>query len=534
MNPGPAPRIRPVTAFAAVALVAGTALFAALPTGLRALWPPLVALVVIVLGRHAMGGLLAGAFAGAVIARHGDPWQAYLSLAADHLAPSLQSPWKTGAVAFTLVLGGFAAVLEAGGGFAALLRRWAGRGDDAGRRVEAAAAGLGLLCFFDGLANSMVVGRVSRDLADASGVSRAKLAYIVDSTSSAVACVALISTWIAFQLAMIGEAFALAGREANPYLVFLRSLPANFHCWFTLVLLGVAIGARFHPGPMAAFAARSRAGAGGGGADADAPGPGAVRAALVPLAVLLGAFVSGFLAWGDPAPGWPDSRDRIVAAFGSDAGPLVLVTAGLVATLAAVLLFPAGHGPRPAAPLRAFGRGALAMVGPLGVLVAAWLLGGVMGELGTAELIARLLAGGAPLWLLPTLTFVTGAAISFATGTSWGTMGLLFPLAVPAAAGLGADDGLLTVIVAAVFSGAVFGDHCSPFSDTTIVSSISCGIDPHDHVRTQIPYALIAAAVAVIVGFVPAGLGVTPWLSLPVGAALLVALPRLVRGGGRP
>ena len=87
--------------------------------------------------------------------------------------------------------------------------------------------------------------------------------------------------------------------------------------------------------------------------------------------------------------------------------------------------------------------------------------------------------------------------------------------------------------MAAVFSGAVFGDHCSPFSDTTIVSSISCGIDPHDHVRTQIPYALIAAAVAVIVGFVPAGLGVTPWLSLPVGAALLVALPRLVRGGGR-
>ena len=116
-------------------------------------------------------------------------------------------------------------------------------------------------------------------------------------------------------------------------------------------------------------------------------------------------------------------------------------------------------------------------------------------------------------------------------------MGLMFPLAVPAAASLGADDAFLHIIVAAVFSGAVFGDHCSPFSDTTIVTSISCGVEPHDHVRTQIPYALITAAVAVGVGFLPAGLGLPGWVSLGLGVLVILLLPRLtarLRSRSRP
>ena len=249
---------RPTT-WIALLLVLGTWPLAWTDTALRGLWPPLVALAVIAATRHALAGLLAGAFCGAVILGGGDPWQAYLALLRDHLAPSLGSAWKTGAILFTLVLGGFAAVLDAGGGFRTVLGRLtAGRGD-ADRRFQLAAAGLGLLCFFDGLANSMMVGRVGRDLADRCGVARVKLAYIVDSTSSAVACVALVSTWIAFQLTMIREGFALAGREVNPYAEFLSSLPSNFHCWFTLVLLFVSIGRRFDPGPMGGFAAVARA-----------------------------------------------------------------------------------------------------------------------------------------------------------------------------------------------------------------------------------------------------------------------------------
>ncbi|MFT7700325.1 MAG: Na+/H+ antiporter NhaC, partial [Candidatus Krumholzibacteriia bacterium] len=171
--------------------------------------------------------------------------------------------------------------------------------------------------------------------------------------------------------------------------------------------------------------------------------------------------------------------------------------------------------------------GASTMVGPVGVLVAAWMMGSVMTELGTADLIYNALSGRPILWLMPTLTFLTGALISFTTGTSWGTMGLLFPLTVPATAELGGGEDLLLVVVAAVFSGAVFGDHCSPFSDTTIVSSISCGVEPHDHVRSQIPYAILAATIAVVFGFLPAGLGVSPYLSLVFGGAAIFLLPRL-------
>ncbi len=497
-----------------------TAAATAVAAPVRVLWPPVAALLVIVVTRHALVGLLVGGVAGGVMLAGGHPLAAATGLVVDHLAPSLRSPWKLGAIAFTLLLGGFAAVLERSGGFARLVRRAVRTDADAPRAIETAAAGLGLLCFFDGLANSMVVGRVCRDLGDRHGVARVKLAYITDSTSSAVACVALLSTWIAFQLTLIHDAFAQAGYAVNPYTIFLASLPDNFYCWFTLVLLFASIRARYHPGPMGACvrAAQPHATVAGDASGMDGP----VRAALIPLAALMVAFVAGFVALGSPRPVWPPTRAKLVAAFGSDAGPLVLVLAAVAATMVALVLFPRTRGLRVAT--RAFGSGVATMVLPIFILIAAWMLGSVMDRLGTAALIARLATDTTSLALLPTLTFVTGAAISFATGTSWGTMGLLFPLAVPAGAALGGDVNHLTTIVAAVFSGAVFGDHCSPFSDTTIVTAISCGVEPHDHVRTQIPYALITAAVAVVCGFLPVGFGLPGWAGLGAGSLLLVGI----------
>jgi Na+/H+ antiporter NhaC len=504
----------------------------------RGLWPPLAALAVILATRHALFGLLAGAFAGAVLLAGGNPLTAFVDIFAGHLWPSLQSSWKLGAIAFTFILGGFAAILEAGGGFAALMGRVARRGGDPARNLEAGAVGLGVLCFFDGLANSMVVGRVSRDLADRAGVARVKLAYIADSTSSAVACVAFVSTWIAFQLSMISEAFVQAGHEVNPYGVFLASLPYNFYCWFTLALLVVAVRDRFHPGPMGEFA-ETAAAAPRDEEVSEQTGsvPGSPASAIGPVVVLMGAFFAGFIVLGSPGPILPLTRDKIVAAFGSDAGPAVLVLASVVATLAAVAWFPRSSGNSLGKSGRAFASGVGTMVGPIFILLAAWMMSSVIGELGTAAYISRLATESGSLFLVPTLTFLTGAAISFATGTSWGTMGLLFPLAVPAAAVMGADVSFLTIIVAAVFSGAVFGDHCSPFSDTTIVTSISCGVEPHDHVRTQIPYAVITAVVAVGVGFLPAGLGLPGWVSLGLGVLVILFLPRLtarLRSRSRP
>ncbi|MCU0963358.1 MAG: hypothetical protein MUF48_24980 [Pirellulaceae bacterium] len=507
-------------------VIAGTATCLFLGAAWARLWPPVVALLVIVVTRHALFGLLAGGLSGAVLLTEGDPAAAVWSVLVDHLAPSLGDSWKQGAIVFTFILGGFAAMLEAGGGLRTLLLRLARPGRDRARQLESAATGLGLLCFFDGLASGLVVGRVGRELADGSGVARVKLAYIADSTSSAVACVAFVSTWIAFQLSMIGEAYALAGRDVNPYEVFLASLPYNFYCWFTLIMVFVAVYWRYHPGPIRRFVDHAAASP---GAVHDARPGGPIASALIPLIVLLVSFFAFLVALGSPRPVLPWSRDKLVAAFGSDAGPLVLVLAAGTSSIVAALLFPRQEQGRMRPAARAFGSGVRAMVGPVCILLAAWILGSVIGALGTAELFAGLAARTGSGALLPSLVFLTGAAVSFSTGTSWGTMGLLFPLAVPAAAQLGVSDGQLPIVVAAVFSGAVFGDHCSPFSDTTIVTSISCGVEPHDHVRTQIPYALITAVAAVVLGFLPAGHGVPAAACLAAGALGLCCLPAITK-----
>jgi len=516
---------------------------------LPALWPSVVALTGVLILRHALTGLLLGAVAGAVLLAGGNPWRAGGDLLAGHFAPIFASPWKTGAIAFTLLLGGFAAVIERGGGFRSLLERFLrGRGDPA-RRLQGGVMGLGLVCFFDGLANSMLVGRVTRTLADRCGVSRVKLAYIVDSTSAAVACLAFVSTWIAFQISMIHQGLELAGLPAEGgYALFFASIPLNFYCLLTLALLVIAIATGFNPGPMRAFEqqARTRAREMQPHAPAKAPaGPAENLApawtALLPLAVLVVTLLGGFYALGlnwDRAPGvspaalWPVTGSKIATAFGSNAGPVVLVAASIVATLAALAVFPVPPGRGEA--IRAHARGVRELAGPVLILLAAWMLGSTLEALGTGGVIAGLAGGALPLALLPALVFVAGALTSFTTGTSWGTMGLLMPLVIPALAAHpeaapGEVERFFALGIAAVFSGAVFGDHCSPISDTTIVSSIATGVEPLDHVRTQLPFALIAAVVAAFVGFIPAGLGLPAWMCLTAGVALLGVIAHLGR-----
>lgn len=521
----------------------GTVVFAltwvvsALDTPLKTVWPVIVALVLVVITRRAFWGLVIGAFTGSLILCNGNPWQAYLELFASHLAPSLQSSWKVGAILFTLVLGGFAAVLNEGTGLQAMLHFFVRKREKTARRFQTAAAGLGIICFFDGLANSMLVGRVCKDMAEKCGVSRVKLAYIVDSTSSAVACVAFISTWIAYQLSMIKEGYRLAGRDINPYLMFVKSIPYNFYCWFTLVMLFVSILRRFNPGPMQTFENGART---LNAAIEEEPkrikgNVAGMYTVFIPLITLILLFFLGFYLLGSPGPKWPVTVEKVTTAFGSNAGPLVLVLSGLIASCVAILLFPRQKAGYLLQGVLAFQEGVRSLMGPIFILVAAWMIGSVLGELKTAEYLSSLMSKTNAAVLIPSLIFVTGSLISFSTGTSWGTMGILFPLAIPIAATAcragdpAWQDTYLQISTAAVFSGAVFGDHCSPFSDTTIISSISCGVEPHDHIRTQIPFALITAVITILFGFLPAGLGLPPLFLLPMGALFLMFLPTVLR-----
>lgn len=488
---------------------------------LRALWPAMVALGSILLLKEAALGLACGVAAGALLLAGGHPVAALRAGMADHVFPAMQGPWRVGALVFTLLLGAFAGVLERSGGFATLLERLMRGGQDAGRRLLGGVYGLGLLCFFDGLANSLLLGRIARPFADRTGVAREKLAWVVDSTSSPVACVAFISTWIATQLSLIDQGLKGAPFAVEPYAMFFASVPANAYCLLTLLLVPLAIRTGWEPRAMRQFRAVAPA-----ADEAPARDLPPARVVLLPLAVLVLGILAGFpLLMSGPvdvfsAAGWR-------AAFSGDGGPYALVFGALAGLGAAVVCFPAKRRHEAAA---AAVHGAGSLLPALLVLVLAWSLGSVFEGLGAADRIAALLAGGVAVSWLPLAVFVTGAAMAFATGSSWGTMGLLMPLALPATLAAGSAAGmspealqsLAPMVIGAVFGGAVFGDHCSPFSDTTIVSALAAGCRPMDHVVSQLPFAGLAAALA-LGAYVLMALGMPAWAATTACAGVLAA-----------
>ena len=472
----------------------------------RSLWPSVAALSLVLLTRSALLGLLTGAVCGAVLLSAGSPLAVLEHLLLQQLWPIFGSTWKLSAILFTLILGGFVALVEAGGGLQGLVQRLLGTGRAPHRRMQFTVFGFGLLVFFDGLANTMLIGRLLRSAADRCGVSRVKLAYLADTTGSAVACLAFISTWIAFQLAMIREGFALAGQaEVHAYGYFLQSLATNYYCWFALALALVCVWREFNPGAMGRAEARARQDLSDGPLDCAATRASHWGLAIVPIAVLT-LSVPLLTYWIGSEALLPFSLRKFAESYARAEVyvPQILVAASLLASAVAAATYAAAASRRgrDAGPVRAvptayvFVRGVRELAGPVLILIAAWMLSAAISQLGTAAWLSDCLQGRVSLALLPAAIFVVGALISFSTGTSWGTMGVLMPLAIPVICSLteGAVDAerdrLLVAAIGAVFSGAVFGDHCSPFSDTTIVASMAAGVAPFEHVRTQLPFAL--------------------------------------------
>lgn len=509
------------------------------PSGPGVLWPTVVAIGATLVVRRTLIGLLLGALSGSVMIEEGSLWKGFTELIEKHSIPALQSGWNLSVLIFTLALGGLVALIEFGGGFQALLEkllrfRSGSEASPSGKRLQWSAMAMGCVCFFDGLANSLLVGRTLKPFAARSGVSKEKLAYIVDSTSAAVACLAFVSTWIAYQLAMIREGFEQAGVAApNPYPLFLKSIPWNFYCWVTLALLGVVIWRGWNFGPM-----RKCEDQAGSELMNSEPGTGSeignarhipqknqrnnspsIWKGAAPILFLFGGLLVGLYVSGsqtlDPAElSEMSGLERISTAFGAaDAARVFVLTTLLSCALALILNWNPGKNhpelsfdsanPHPEAP-DVFLEGMKSLFGPALILIGAWSLGSTLKELEAGPFLASWLQGRLPDFALPVSVFILGALISFTTGTSWGTMGTLMPLALPVALGrlegmdpeLMASAPLVLAVVGAVFSGAVFGDHCSPLSDTTIVSAIACDVEPLDHVRTQLPYAMLAAAIS--------------------------------------
>lgn len=501
------------------------------------LWPSLAALAMVLITRSALLGLLIGALCGALLLASGSFLGAFEQLLMNQFWPIFGSSWKLSAMLFTLILGGFVALVESGGGLQGLVKKLLGSGSAPHKRMQTTVFGFGLLVFFDGLANTMLIGRLLRSAADRCGVSREKLAYLVDTTGSAVACLAFISTWIAFQLSMIREGFVLAGQgEVSAYGYFFKSLSANYYCWFALILALVCIWREFNPGSMGVVerVARERQRPTPPGLE-EAVQAGHWGLAIIPIAALTLSIPTLTYVIGSEAL-LPFSLSKFAESYGKAEVyvPQILVASSILASLVAGFTYAfARRGSVAKSEVRVFLSGMREIAGPVLILIAAWMLGAAISQLGTATYLSERLQGHLPLALLPAGIFLLGALISFSTGTSWGAMGALMPLVIPVIFSLaeGATDlerdRLVAAAIGAVFSGAVFGDHCSPFSDTTIVASIASGVAPLEHVRTQLPFAMIAGLLALLVGFLPLGFGLPAILCLGVGIFLLWALPSM-------
>jgi len=498
---------------------------------LASLWPSVLAIGLAFLTRNIYVSLFAGALAGALLLYGGNPCTAFLELFSKHLINALKDPWNLNVLIFTLLMGGLVELLQRNGGTTALAEWFLGRAHSK-RKAGLGAYFLGWVIFIDGLANSMLVGKAMRPITDRAGMSRAKLAFIVDSTSSPIAGLALISTWVAYELSVIKQGFEqtqnLAAEQIPAaFTLLVQSLPFRFYNWFLLVLVFLVLWLGRDIGPMVKAEREAAAAAPPPEPESTtAPKPkecSRIHLALIPIVVLVvGVFLGLFINGGGL------ERDFTVAslitALGAADAAIVFVWVTAFTCLLTMII----SSVRPTEELRegilhAFFEGMKHLFLPTLILVFAWILNSVIKDLGAAKFLSNLLSDRMPAGLLPGVVFLTAALISFSTGTSWGTMALVMPLSIPLAVTLdgGSPDAPVVVVtIGAVLAGAVFGDHCSPISDTTIVSAFASDCDNMEHVRTQMPYALLAAGVALVLGYLPAGFGLTPWAALPLGAAV--------------
>ena len=514
--------------------------------------PPLLAIGLALIFKDVLVSLYLGVFAGALILVQWRPIAAFARSIDTFILPALADADHAKIILFTALLGGMVGVITRSGGTQGIVLRIAPFATTS-RRGQIATWLLGVAIFFDDYANTLIVGSTMRPITDKLRISREKLAYIVDSTAAPVTSVVPISTWIGFEVGLIAAAVAALGLDVNPFSLFLASIPYRFYPLLALVL-GFTIAASGRDlGPM--LRAERRANDLG---QVIAPGdkplaeyrstlleppeaaPRRAINAVLPILTVVGVTLAGLYVTGSAAlagdPGAPLAGTlawwrEVVAASDSLTTLLWASLAGVVVALVLPLvqrLLTVNQG------VEAMVEGCKAMLMALIVLTLAWSIGAVSDQLGTADYVVGLTAGVLSAHWLPVLVFVLSAVVSFSTGTSWGTMAILIPLVIPIAHGLATAGGqaaggdlymtILVGTVSSVLAGSVWGDHCSPISDTTILSSTASSCDHIAHVRTQLPYALGVGVLGMVVGDIPTAYGMSPWISLLVGAGVVVGV----------
>ncbi len=490
-----------------------------------ALVPPVIAIVLALITKEVYSSLFIGIVAGALFYANFDVVGAVNAIVNDGLIANVGDTWNAGILIFLVLLGIMVALVNAAGGSAAF-GRWAQKHVKTRAGAQLAAFALGVLIFIDDYFNCLTVGSVMRPVTDGHKISRAKFAYIIDSTAAPICMIAPISSWAAAVAGVVGSEHGLE--------YFIQAIPYNFYSLLTIVMVVAMALMKFDYGPMRHHERNAMEGnlfSEGDrmdNADEEVSANGKVIDLILPVVVLILCCVVGMIYTGgffDPESG---SYLNLVTSFSGCDAASGLSLGALVALVVTVLYLLARRVVSFRTAMEAIPKGFKAMVPAIIILVFAWTLGGITRGMLGADIFVKEAVGqaaGALQALLPAAIFLIAYGLSFATGTSWGTFGILLPIVITVFTGAGE---ILIIAMSACLAGAVCGDHCSPISDTTIMASAGAQCNHVNHVSTQLPYALTVAGVSVV-AYVLAGF-IQNWLIvLPVSIALMIGTLFVIR-----
>ncbi|MBR2590462.1 MAG: Na+/H+ antiporter NhaC family protein [Clostridia bacterium] len=485
-----------------------------------ALVPPIIAIVLALITKEVYSSLFVGILAGGLIYSNFNFEKTVVHVFKEGFIDSVADSYNIGIIIFLVLLGALVAMMNKTGGSAAF-GRWAAKHIKSTLGAQLATIALGVLIFIDDYFNCLTVGSVMRPVTDQKKISREKLSYLIDATAAPVCIIAPISSWAA---AVAGFANG-AGAESGMSL-FVRAIPFNFYALLTIVMMIFISVAKFDYGPMKKFEAAARMGKAveelnAPKNDEEVNEKGKVIDLIIPVIFLIAACVVGMIYSGGFFTEGEEGYKNFITAFSNSDASVGLVYGSFVTIIFALIYFLCRRVISFKDCMQAIPEGFKAMVPAILILVCAWTLKTMTDSLGAKIFISQLIEGSAGSFqnFLPAIIFAIAVGLSFATGTSWGTFGILIPIVLSVFSG--ANGNITIIAVSACMAGAVCGDHCSPISDTTIMASAGAQCNHINHVSTQLPYALTVAGVS-FVSYIIAGFVQNAWIALPIAIVLMI------------
>ena len=488
-----------------------------------ALVPPVVAIVLALITKEVYSSLFIGILVGALF-YSGFSFEGTLNhMLQEGFISVLSDAYNVGILIFLVILGAIVCMMNEAGGSAAF-GRWAGKHIKTRTGAQITTILLGILIFVDDYFNCLTVGSVMRPITDSHKVSRAKLAYLIDATAAPVCIIAPISSWAAAVSGFVEGEDGLS--------IFIRAIPYNFYALLTIVTMFALALMKMDFGPMALHEKNAMRGdlfttgrpeGEEDNKDTAQMKKGKVCDLVFPVVVLVICCIIAMIYTGGFFSG-----TSLVESFSQSDASIALSIGSLIALIITVIFYSARRVLVFRSCMECIPEGFKAMVPAILILTFAWTLKAMTDSLGAAEFveIATESAAGSLMNFLPAIVFLIGCFLAFATGTSWGTFGILIPIVVKVFEN--SDPTLMIISISACMAGAVCGDHCSPISDTTIMASAGAQCDHVNHVSTQLPYAVLAAVISFIT-YIIAGFVKVPWIPLPMGILLLLAVLFIIK-----